>query len=155
MIMLLLLCSCTYCYHTEEDGFDIMYGSYLPVQSTLNSDGAGINSYMWDGDESHMDIVIPDEYDSRTIKKLGGYYGRGLPLPFYIDDTSWMDLHDDNEDTHNLGCLSVPYDMFDDYSDEWSEIIYHDFDLYTLFCLWSFLFVQYPFFVLQHRYTQF
>lgn len=130
LVMMLLLCSCTYCERAEEGCFDILYGSYLPFQMRWNPDGACVHIYTWDGDESNTDIVIPDKYKDYKIKKLGGYYGSGLPSPFTIDVTTWMDMHDDNEDIHSNGCLAVPYDMFDDYSDEWSEIVYHDFNLY-------------------------
>lgn len=126
LVMLLALCACTYCYEAEEGSFSIMYGSYLPIRLERNPDGACVYMYSWDGDESNMDIVIPDEYNSQTIKKLGGYYGKGAPTPFSIDDTSWMGIHDDNEDTHSTGVVGVPYDMLDGYSD----IVYHDFNLY-------------------------
>ena len=114
----------------EEGAFGIMYGSYFPRISTNNPDGVSVSRFTWDGDSGNTDIVIPDEYGSQKITRLGGYFGKGLPCPFFIDDTSWMGLHDDNEDTHSLGCLNVPVDMFDDYSDEWTELVYHDFDLY-------------------------
>ncbi len=127
--MLFLLCACNYCYEAEKGSLTIMYGTYLPIPISINPDGASACLYTWDGDESNTDIVIPDEYDSHTIKKLGGCYGRGAPAPFYIDDISWMNLHDDGE-ADGDGAMAVEYDMFDEFSDEWSEIVYHDFKLY-------------------------
>ncbi len=124
-VMLFLLCACNYAYEAEDGSFMIMYGTYLPISMSKNPDGASVCLYTWDGDENNTDIVIPEEYDSHTIKKLGGCYGRGAPAPFYIDDSSWMDIHDDGD-----GATAVEYDAFDKFSDEWSEIVYHDFTLY-------------------------
>lgn len=131
-VFLLLLCACTrnYSYQAEEGPFIFMYGRYFPRASTRNPDGVCVNRYTWDGDSGNTDIVIPDEYASQAVGSLGGYFGKGLPCPFFIDDTSCLGLHDDNEDTHDLGCLSVPFDMLDELPDEWSELVCHDFDLY-------------------------
>ena len=41
-------------------------------------------AYVWDGTEEGRRIVIPDEVESCTVFKLGGFYGRGLPMPFYV-----------------------------------------------------------------------
>ena len=132
LLLLLPLCACdrTYRDSVEDGPFGIMTGSYFPFPSPRNPGGACVNRYTWDGDPQHTDVVIPDEYGSLKVRKLGGYYGKGLPAPFWIDDTSWMGLHDDNEDIHDLGCLAVSYDMFDEYADECSEIVYHDFHLH-------------------------
>lgn len=32
----------------------------------------------------HLEITIPDEYEGIPIKRIGGYYGRGLQNPFSI-----------------------------------------------------------------------
>ena len=48
-------------------------------------------AYVWDGTDEGRRVVIPDTVEGCTVFKLGGYYGRGLPMPFYIavpaDDT--------------------------------------------------------------------
>lgn len=31
-----------------------------------------------------LEIIIPDDYEGRPVKRIGGYYGRGLPTPFSI-----------------------------------------------------------------------
>ena len=41
-------------------------------------------AYVWDGTEEGRRIVIPDEVEGCTVFKLGGFYGRGLPMPFYV-----------------------------------------------------------------------
>ena len=63
LVMMLLLCSCTYCEKAEEGCFDIQYGSCLPFKMKWNPDGASVCCYRWDGDEANTDIVIPDKYE--------------------------------------------------------------------------------------------
>ncbi len=41
-------------------------------------------AYGWDGTDEGRRIVIPDEVEDCTVFKLGGFYGRGLPMPFYV-----------------------------------------------------------------------
>ena len=41
-------------------------------------------AYLWDGTDEGRRIVIPDEAEGCEVFKLGGYYGRGLPMPFYV-----------------------------------------------------------------------
>ena len=52
----------------------------------LNTEGkeAFAAAYVWDGTEEGRRIVIPDEVEGCTVFKLGGFYGRGLPMPFYV-----------------------------------------------------------------------
>ena len=52
----------------------------------LNTEGkeAFAAAYVWDGTEEGRRIVIPDEAEGCTVFKLGGFYGRGLPMPFYV-----------------------------------------------------------------------
>ena len=52
----------------------------------LNTEGkeAFAAAYVWDGTEEGRRIVIPDEVEGCTVFKLGGCYGRGLPMPFYV-----------------------------------------------------------------------
>ena len=41
-------------------------------------------SYLWDGSDAGRRITVPDTVEGCTVFKLGGYYGRGLPMPFCI-----------------------------------------------------------------------
>ena len=43
-------------------------------------------AYRWDGDmsEEGRRVVIPETVEGCTVKKLGGYFGRGLPMPFSL-----------------------------------------------------------------------
>ena len=77
------LCACSswdwslkYSKTVHEGGFDI----------ALNPEGkeAFAAAYGWDGSDEGRRIVIPDSVQGCTVFKLGGYFGRGLPMPFYI-----------------------------------------------------------------------
>ena len=52
----------------------------------LNPEGkeAFVAACLWDGTEEGRRFVIPDTVEGCTVFKMGGYFGRGLPMPFYI-----------------------------------------------------------------------
>lgn len=52
----------------------------------LNPEGkeAFVAVCLWDGTEEGRRFVIPDTVEGCTVFKMGGYFGRGLPMPFYI-----------------------------------------------------------------------
>lgn len=100
MLVLCLLLTLSGCYieeacwfYTEleeQDGFTIainkianccFVGDYECVEYTDN-----------------MQITFPDEYEGRPVTRLGGYFGRGLNIPFYI---SYVDKTIDYSDIHN------------------------------------------------------
>ena len=68
--------SLNYSKKVEEGGFDI----------ALNPEGnaAFAAACAWDGTDEGRRIVIPDVVQGCTVFKLGGYFGRGLPMPFYV-----------------------------------------------------------------------
>lgn len=68
--------SLNYSKKVEEGGFDI----------ALNPEGktAFAAACAWDGTDEGRRIVIPDVVEGCTVFKLGGYFGRGLPMPFYV-----------------------------------------------------------------------
>ena len=81
LMLLIFLTSCgdwslSYSTTTKYEGWDI----------ALDKDHsrAFAASYEWDGDmsEEGRRVVIPETVDGCTVKKLGGYFGRGLPMPF-------------------------------------------------------------------------
>jgi len=41
-------------------------------------------------------ISLPSEYDGIKIDKLGGYFGRGVPSPFWVEITNLKDLYPEN-----------------------------------------------------------
>ena len=51
-----------------------------------NEKKAFVYAYHWDGDlsEEGRVVTVPDEVEGLRILKLGGYYGRGLPMPFTV-----------------------------------------------------------------------
>lgn len=42
------------------------------------------SSFMWDGDESKMEITVPDTCNGCKVTDLGGYYGSGGICPFAV-----------------------------------------------------------------------
>lgn len=38
-----------------------------------------------------MEITIPDEYNGKPVKRIGGYFGRGYPTPFYFEIGEWCE----------------------------------------------------------------
>ena len=47
---------------------------------------AFVSTYVWEGDmsEEGRRIVIPEMVEDCKVMKLGGYFGRGLPMPFSV-----------------------------------------------------------------------
>ena len=82
LLMMVSLSSCVgdwslnYSDTVTADGWDI----------ALDRDGkkAFAAAYVWDGSEEGRRIRIPDIVEGCTVFKLGGYFGRGLPMPFYV-----------------------------------------------------------------------
>ena len=56
-----------------------------PWSAALYRDGkeAFVYEYEWDGTEEGLRIE-PDEVEGCVVTRYGGFYGRGLPMPFYI-----------------------------------------------------------------------
>ncbi len=82
LLMMVSLSSCVgdwslnYSDTVTTDGWDI----------ALDRDGkmAFAAAYVWDGSEEGRRIRIPDIVEGCTVFKLGGYFGRGLPMPFSV-----------------------------------------------------------------------
>ena len=82
LLMMVSLSSCmgdwslNYSDTVTTDGWDI----------ALDRDGkmAFAAAYVWDGSEEGRRIRIPDIVEGCTVFKLGGYFGRGLPMPFSV-----------------------------------------------------------------------
>ncbi len=60
----------------EKDGF------YIAINKTANC--CFVGNYNCTEYTENLEITIPDDYDGIPIKRIGGYYGRGVPTPFYI-----------------------------------------------------------------------
>lgn len=39
----------------------------------------------------NLNIIIPEYYKDLKVTGIGGYFGRGLPMPFYIDISEAFD----------------------------------------------------------------
>lgn len=46
---------------------------------------AFLGVYHWDGREETMDIPLPDDVLDCRVTALGGYFGRGVPVPFTVE----------------------------------------------------------------------
>lgn len=43
-----------------------------------------VGDYQWDGSEEGKNIIVPDTYKTYPVTELGGYFGRGVPTPFFV-----------------------------------------------------------------------
>ena len=57
----------------------------LTVSVNQNANCCFVGSYEVTEYIENMEIIIPDEYEGIPITRIGGYFGRGVPTPFYID----------------------------------------------------------------------
>ena len=51
---------------------------------TSNGKTAFASEYKWDVSENPVEIVIPETANGAVVKKLGGFFGTGVPSPFCI-----------------------------------------------------------------------
>ncbi len=51
--------------------------------------------YECNGYTEEMEITIPDEYDNKPVKRIGGYVGRGVPVPFCINMSNMYNSSDE------------------------------------------------------------
>ena len=63
------------------------------------------------------DIIIPDIYEGWTVTELGGYYGRGVPTPFYfyVMDESFDDRFDEKYSTDESYIYDESLELWQDY----------------------------------------
>ncbi len=80
-ILMFSLCGC-------GEGLSLLYTEtvqtddlFIGINKTANCCYVGAI----DANDSDTDITIPDTYNDIPITRIGGYYGRGVPTPFYID----------------------------------------------------------------------
>ena len=95
----LLLCGCTtYCYEDTVSDMEIMYGSYFMF--FLNG--------------------------KQKIKCLGGYFGKGVPSPFFIDCSSYLGIKSDVDET--VGSLTTSMDP--SMIEPGTKVVYTDFTIH-------------------------
>ena len=68
--------SLLYSDSSEKNGF------HIAINKTANC--CFVGSYNCIEYTDNLEITIPDDYEGIPIKRIGGYYGTGLPTPFMI-----------------------------------------------------------------------
>ena len=86
---------------TEIDGF------YIAVNKTANC--CFVGGYNCTEYTENLEITIPDDYNGIPIKRMGGYYGRGVPTPFSIN------LADSNLNACEYTDIIDEFDISEDY----------------------------------------
>ena len=84
-----LLCGCSldFSEQADEGCFSFAYGKKA----------AFVTEYRWDGTEKGMTVIIPESYHGLPVVSVGGFFGRGLPMPFTLniwdcfDDVRWAE----------------------------------------------------------------
>ena len=85
LIVLTLLCFSLLC------GCSMHYGESTIDKDNITFYPSRVNKvcfagkYYWDSNFGNTIINIPDKVDGYKVTKLGGYTGRGVPTPFWID----------------------------------------------------------------------
>ena len=64
-----------------DGAYTVAYGYYRGIHFRSR---AGVFAYEWDGDTAHRTITVPDEWNGKKVRTLGGFFGKGVPYPFAI-----------------------------------------------------------------------
>ena len=81
VFLCLLLCACgDWSLNYDKTGTS---GSWDVAYDT-DRKKAFVSAYSWDGSEEGKIITVPDEIEGYRVIKIGGYFGRGLPMPFSV-----------------------------------------------------------------------
>ena len=112
--MLFVLCGCSldFSEQADEGCFSYAYGKKA----------AFVNEYRWDGTEEGMTVIIPENYNGLPVVSVGGFFGRGLPMPFTLNisdhfgDVQWMtdDEIESVDETADLDFTLVIPESIDD-----------------------------------------
>ncbi len=78
----LLLCACSFEFSEQARDGDLLY--------EYGNKKAFVARYYWDGRDETRTVVIPQKYEGRKLVSVGGFAGRGLPMPFYVDITRYF-----------------------------------------------------------------
>jgi len=87
------LFSCLSFYGSSDtyENFEVSYNNY--------NQEAFVSEYNWPNQNDYH-ITIPDTYQNSetnkiyTVTAMGGYFGRGLPCPFYVNFSSFVPTED-------------------------------------------------------------
>lgn len=85
---LVILLSFTGCEFLE--GMSYLYNDSVKIDNLRicindTADCCFAGPYTCEEYTQDMEITIPDEYEGKPVKRIGGYYARGVPTPFCID----------------------------------------------------------------------
>lgn len=83
ILAMLFLVGCSLEYSSKEKDDDFQYA--------VAKKKAFVANYLWDGKEESMTVKIPKKYGEKDIVGIGGYYGRGLPMPFEVDISAFQE----------------------------------------------------------------
>lgn len=72
------------------DGMSYLYTDKVSVDNLCicindTADCCFAGAYSCEEYTDGMEITIPDEHDGKPIKRIGGYYARGVPVAFCLD----------------------------------------------------------------------
>ena len=73
----------------SEDNFN------FAVNKTANC--CFVSSYDCTEYTEDMELTVPDEFNGVPVKRLGGYFGRGVPSPFLISLNEYVNAPDGSE----------------------------------------------------------
>lgn len=80
-IFILCGCSLDFSETADEGDFSFAYGNKA----------AFVTEYRWDGTEAGMTVRIPERYNGLKVVSVGGFFGRGLPMPFSVDISAFFE----------------------------------------------------------------
>lgn len=66
-------------------GYELEEWQDFSVGYNQETGRAFLGVYHWDGREETMDIPLPDDVLDCRVTALGGYFGRGVPVPFTVE----------------------------------------------------------------------
>ena len=105
LVFLLCACSLNFSEQADDGCFSYAYGKK----------SAFVTEYRWNGTEEGMTVVIPESYNDLPVVSVGGFFGRGLPMPFVLnisdcfENVQWTDADEIKsiDETVNLNFILI------------------------------------------------
>jgi hypothetical protein len=108
--------SLLYSDSTEKDGF------YIAINKTANC--CFVGKYNCAEYTENLEITIPDDCNGVPIKRIGGYYGRGVPTPFFISVADLYINAPEDSDYNSVFSGDInEYDISEEYTIK--DIVFH------------------------------
>lgn len=124
---LLFFCADTYNDTAQYGDFTVAYGYCTGYHKLLFQNHASVICFGAEGEDYDREIVIPDSYDGIEIRELGGFLGRGVPLPFYVEHSDNPVIDKLTEESENQ--YSSAFANLEERETVFDEVIYDDFVL--------------------------